>query len=165
MKKLFFALTLLVLPLFAMSKGIGYGNTEWGMSPDEVVTAQNGKAHLIKPDKYYNSWGKVRIDNVSIGHYLYNINFLFDASNRLTQVNVNNIDKSSGRTIQRQFDSLNQLLTQKYGEPLFKSNDAIIWQTANTTIELSKLVIDGVMAESSVTYTPNSKVINDTLNL
>jgi hypothetical protein len=162
MKKQFFALVLLVLPLIPMAKGAGYGHTEWGMRPSEVVTAQNGKAHLISPEKYPNSWGKVRIDDVNIGGSLYNVTFLFDASDHLIQTNVTSNEKKNEGIILRQFDSLHQLLTQKYGKPLFEGVNKVTWKIDDTTIELSKMVISGILAQTSVRYVPNSRVSNDT---
>jgi len=67
MKKLLMAFVILTLPVLAFAKGVGYGNTKWEMNPSEVVSAQGNGAHLISPEKYKDSVGKARIDNVSIG--------------------------------------------------------------------------------------------------
>jgi len=85
--------TLLVMPLLAHAGGAGYGNTKWDMRPSEVVAAQGNGAHLIAPEKYKGSVGKVRIDKVDIGSGLYNVNFLFDDSDRLVQTNVTSVEQ------------------------------------------------------------------------
>lgn len=93
MKKLLMAFVILTLPLLSLAKGIGYGNTKWGMNPSEVVAAQGSGAHLISPEKYNDNFGKVQIDNVSIGSGLYTVTFLFNSADRLVQTNVASNEK------------------------------------------------------------------------
>lgn len=165
MNKLFIALTFLLTPIFAVANGAGYGNTKWDMTPTQVVAAQGNGAHLISPEKFKGSFGKVRIDNVSIGSDLYTVTFLFDNSDRLVQTNVASNEKKNEGIIARQFGTLNQLLTQKYGKPEFSDSDKATWKLSDTTIELSKMVISGIMAQTIIRYIPNSRVVSDTSNL
>ena len=74
-------------------QGIGYGNTKWDMNPSEVIAAQGNGAHLISPEKYKDNFGKVQIDNVSIGSGLYTVTFLFNSADRLVQTNVASNEK------------------------------------------------------------------------
>lgn len=159
------AFVILTLPLLTFAKGVAYGNTKWDMNPSEVVAAQGNGAQLISPEKYKNSVGKVRIENVSIGSNLYTVTFLFDSSDRLVQTNVASNEKKNEGIIARQFGTLNQLLTQKYGNPQFKDTNKVTWKTVDTTIELSQMVISGIMAQTIVRYIPNSMVESDTSNL
>lgn len=165
MKKLLIAFVILTLPMLSFAKGIGYGNTKWDMSPSEVVAAQGNGAHLISPEKFKGSVGKVRIDNVSIGSGLYSVTFLFDSSDRLIQTNVASNEKKNEGIVARQFGTLNQLLTQKYGKPEFSDSDKATWKLPDTTVELSQMVISGIMAQTIVRYIPNSRVASDTSNL
>ena len=165
MKKPLLALFLLLLPVFAVAKGAGYSNTQWGMTPAEVVAAENGKAILITPVQYSGSLGKAQIPDITIGSHIYTVFFLFDAADRLIQTNLTSNEKKNGGIIDQQFESLHQLLTQKYGEPQFKSANKVTWRTADTTIELSKIVMRGIMAQTSVRYIPNTVVSSDTSNL
>ena len=71
MKKMLVALVLLLAPPWLSLWEVVTSNTKWDMSPSEVVTAQSNGAHLISPEKYNDNFGKVRIDNVSIGSGLY----------------------------------------------------------------------------------------------
>ncbi|MBJ4924063.1 hypothetical protein JGF34_25035, partial [Salmonella enterica subsp. enterica serovar Agona] len=64
MKKQILALALLSLPLIGMAKDSGYGNTEWGMTPNQVGAAQMGKAHLVPPQTYEGRWGREGIEDV-----------------------------------------------------------------------------------------------------
>lgn len=159
------ALAFLFAPILAFAGGSGYGNTKWYMSPSEVVAAQGNGAHLISPEKFKGSTGKVRIDNVSIGSDLYTVTFLFDISDRLMQTNVASNEKKNEGIVARQFGTLNQLLTQKYGKPEFSDADKATWKLSDTTIELSKMVISGIMAQTIIRYIPNSRVASDTSNL
>lgn len=165
MKKLLMAFVLLTLPVLAFAKGMGYGNTKWDMNPSEVVAAQGNGAHLISPEKYKGSVGKVRIDNVSIGSDLYTVTFLFGTSDRLVQTNVASNEKKNEGIVARQFGTLNQLLTQKYGKPEFSDSNKTTWKLPDTTVELSQMVISGIMAQTIFRYIPNSRVANDTSNL
>ena len=165
MKKFLVAVTFLVMPLLAHAGGAGYGNTKWDMRPSEVVAAQGNGAHLIVPEKYKGSVGKVRIDNLSIGSGLYTVNFLFDDSDRLIQTNVSSVEKKNEGIIARQFDTLNQLLTQKYGKPEFANAHSVTWKLPSTTVELSKMVISGIMAQTVIRYIPTSRIAQDTSNL
>ncbi|HGF5838857.1 TPA: hypothetical protein ACF3AF_001662 [Klebsiella pneumoniae] len=165
MKKMLVALVLLLAPLLAFAGGSGYGNTKWDMSPSEVVTAQGNGAHLISPEKYNDNFGKVRIDNVSIGSGLYTVTFLFNISDRLVQTNVASNEKKNEGIVARQFGTLNQLLTQKYGKPEFSDSNKATWKLPDTTVELSQMVISGIMAQTIVRYIPNSRVASDTSNL
>ncbi|CQR19858.1 TPA: hypothetical protein ACJGPK_004784 [Salmonella enterica subsp. enterica serovar Weltevreden] len=165
MKKQILALALLSLPLIGMAKDSGYGNTEWGMTPNQVVAAQKGKAHLIPPQKYKDQWGKVSIEDVNIGSGIYTVTFIFDASDKLVQTNVASKEKKNEGIANDQFNLLNQLLTQKYGKPQFVSDEKATWKTDTTTIELNKMIISGIMAQTLVRYIPNKTVISDTSNL
>ncbi|MDM6891336.1 hypothetical protein QUG40_22160, partial [Enterobacter cloacae] len=50
----------------------GYGKTSWGMTPSEVVQAEQGRAHLVSPPtKYKNSLGMVAVDKIDIGSSLF----------------------------------------------------------------------------------------------
>lgn len=165
MKKLLMAFVILTLPLLSIAKGIGYGNTKWDMNPSEVVAAQGNGAHLISPEKYKDNFGKVRIDNVSIGSGLYTVTFLFNSADRLVQTNVASNEKKNEGIAASQFGTLSQLLTQKYGKPEFSDSDKVTWKLPDTTVELSKMVISGIMAQTVVRYIPNSRVASDTSNL
>lgn len=165
MKKMLMAIAFLLTPVMALAGGVGYGNTKWDMNPTEVIAAQGNGAHLISPEKFKGSVGKVRIDNVSIGSGLYSVTFLFDSSDRLIQTNVSSLEKKNEGIVAGQFGTLNQLLTQKYGKPEFSDADKVTWKLQDTTVELSKLVISGIMAQTVVRYIPNNKVKSDTSNL
>lgn len=164
MKKQLIALSLLALPFFAVAKGTGYGNTDWGMTPSEVVAVQKG-AHLITPEKFKHAWGKVQTDNLTIGSGIYTIKYLFDGSDRLIQTNVSNNEKKNKGIINLHFDALHKMLTQKYGKPAFEGDDSVVWKVEDTSIELTRLIIANIMANVTVIYRPDTAISKDTSNL
>ncbi|EDO8732429.1 hypothetical protein IN26_21235, partial [Salmonella enterica] len=109
--------------------------------------------------------GKVSIEDVNIGSGIYTVTFIFDASDKLVQTNVASKEKKNEGIANNQFNTLNQLLTQKYGKPQFVSDEKATWKTDTTTIELNKMIISGIMAQTLVRYIPNKTVISDTSNL
>lgn len=165
MKRLLLSISFLLISTFALAGGEGYSKTVWGMSPDQVVEAEGGRAVLIKPEQFKNSWGKAKIDNVSIGGRPYTVTFLFDSQDKLVQTNVASNENKSSVIADSSFKNLAQLLTQKYGEPLFKAADKVTWKTSDTTIELTKVDIPRIVSQTIIRYIPNSKVAADTANL
>ncbi|MFS7385176.1 hypothetical protein [Rahnella sp. Larv3_ips] len=165
MKKHFLGAMLLCLPVLAIAQSeSGYGKTTWGMTPSQVVAAQGERARLIKPEKYKGSWGKVSINPVNIGASDYKVVFLFDDNDHLIQTNVSSLEQKNAGIIEDQFQNLRKLLTQKYGQPQF-DGETVTWKTAVTTIELSKMVITGIVAQVSIRYLPNQRVQGDTQDL
>ncbi|EPO4621392.1 hypothetical protein ACUAXQ_004886 [Escherichia coli] len=165
MKKIILVMLLLVMPITSFSKELGYGNTTWGMTPDEVLQTQNESQKLLPPEKYSNSKAKVKIDNVNIGSGMYTVNFLFDNSDHLIQTNITSNEANNIGIINLRFTELNKLLTQKYGKPEFQNNDLVNWKNASTSIELRKMVIPGISSKVMIRYTSLEKSENETKNL
>lgn len=162
MKKLLVTCAALLFPILSFA---GYSNTLWGMTPSQVIEAERDRAKIVSPIKYANGVGKAQINSVKVGSGQYTVTFIFDSNDRLVQTNLISDEKKSAGIANQSFKSLHQLLTQKYGEPSFKDTESITWKTDDTTIELRKLIIPGVMAQTSVRYIPNSKIESDTANL
>jgi hypothetical protein len=162
MKKL---LMICVASVMSMLSYAGYGDTQWGMSPAQVVEVEKDRAKMVEPIKYANGIGKAQINNISIASGDYTVTFIFDGNDRLVQTNLISNEKKSAGIADSRFKSLHQLLTQKYGEPSFKNSESATWKTGDTTIELRKTIIPGIMAQTSVRYIPNSKIEADTANL
>lgn len=151
---------------FAGEKMEGYGKSRWGMTPSQVVLAENGRAHFINPPAKYNAaLGSVGIDKVSIGYHDFKVVYQF-TNEHLTQVIVQSIENmNSGINIQS-FMNVESLLTQKYGQPSFKAEgENVVWNQPGTTIELSHLNIPGVTSLVTVRYTPASQTTKSTDNL
>ena len=108
LKKIAILSLLLISPILAFANGAGYGKTTWGMSPQEVVAVESNRATLIEPKKYSGAWGKVQINNVSIGSGSYTVDFLFDESDKLVQTNVTSNEKRNIGIANNNFKTLSQ---------------------------------------------------------
>lgn len=136
------------------------------MNPHQVVIAETGKAQTIEPKEYTGGLGKVRIDNVKIDGSTYTATFVFDESDQLIATYLVSNEKKNAGITNLEFNSLNKLLTQKYGNPQFRSSDTVTWKTSSTTIELKKIIINSISyANATVSYTPNNKAKDDASNL
>ncbi|MFW1863876.1 hypothetical protein ACG9XP_19050 [Acinetobacter baumannii] len=166
MKKIVLLLALVLFPVIALAKGLGYSNTQWGMNPEQVVKAEKGKAQIIKPKKYDSGLSKVQIEDLEIDKSKYTVNFIFDNSDQLIETIITSNEKESAGIINLQFSSLNKLLSQKYGKPQFSDEKTVTWKTNSTTIELSRIAIASIsFAQVSVSYYPNSKATIDASKL
>lgn len=123
-------------------------------------------AHIWSHHRKYNdNFGKVRIDNVSIGSGLYAVTFLFNIALIVLCNQCSQQWEENEGIVARQFGTLNQLLTQKYGKPEFSDSNKAAPKLPDTTVELSQMVISRIMAQIIVRYIPNSRVASDTSNL
>lgn len=166
MKRLFTVLALVLFPVLVFAKGIGYGNTQWGMNPNQVVIAEKGKAKIIEPKEFTGGLGKARAENIKIDGSTYTATYVFDDSNQLVATYLISNEKSSTGITNSEFNSLDKLLTQKYGKPQFKNENTVTWKTSSTTIELKKIIVNSISyASATVSYVPNSKVESDISNL
>ncbi|MGS7189328.1 hypothetical protein ACQ7NX_00690 [Enterobacter cloacae subsp. dissolvens] len=144
----------------------GYGKTSWGMTPTEVLQAEQGRAHLVNPPaKYKNSLGMVSVDKLEIGSHLFKVVYQF-TDNKLSQVLVQGLEEKNSGINRNTFASLESLLTQKYGQPNFKEEGKrVTWKREGTSIELTHLDIEGVITLVTVAYMPESETNKQTENL
>ena len=139
-----------------------YGKAIWGMSEQEVLAVEEGRiGKLKKPRKYKGSTGMLRIENLEIAHKNCYAEFLFDNSTKkLRQVNIK-FPKKADNTASL-FSSLEELLSQKYGAPIFKSkNHTVSWLNRGTKITLKFLYISGIVSDITVAYEPAEEGISD----
>jgi len=81
------------------------------------------------------------------------------------QTNITSNEKENEGVIALQYDRLSKLLTQKYGKPEYSSSESVTWKLPSTTVELCKLIISGVIAQTTIRYVPNGRISKDTSNL
>lgn len=166
MKKILTVLAMVLFPMLALAKGVGYGNTQWGMNPNQVVVAEKGKAQIIEPKEFTGGLGKVRAENVKIDGHTYTATYVFDESNQLVATYLISNEKGNAGITNLEFNSLDKLLTQKYGNAQFRNANTVTWKTNSMTIELKKIIVMSISyANATVSYMPNSKVRDDTSNL
>jgi hypothetical protein len=127
--------------------------THWGMSPDEVVKASNGKASLVSADvvaRADKSYGRVKLaestthlDNIPL-----NVGFIFSNETRsLVEVGLYKSDCSNSDT-----SALESRLGTDYGLPLSRENlillDRITWLDRSSSDRIVLVVFKGVDSTS-----------------
>lgn len=137
-----FALILFVPPSLAADEDprniTGYDKTRWGMSEDEVLTAEAPRAEkLEKPSTMVNGdLVTIVIKGVETEGIQFTAYFIFDSQNRkLVNVSLQSgadIGTDVGSTLAR----IERVLTEKYGQPDEKNGESLLWKLPKTTIEL-----------------------------
>lgn len=154
------------MPIIAIAKGSGYSNTEWGMNPKQVISVEKNKVKIIEPREYSTGWAKAENNEIKIDGSSYTATFVFDEKDALVATYLTSNTKDNIGIANLEFNTLEKLLNQKYGKPLYKSGDTVTWKTNSTSIELKKLIFNrGAFAQAVVNYEPASKSTRDTSNL
>jgi hypothetical protein len=136
------------------SKNIsGYGKTSWGMTPEQVLNAEPRANKLNKYKEYTDDkLGLLSIDSINLDGEKFKTIFIFDKTNKLRRVELENENDSLGMCLNdNTFSSIEKLLTEKYGIPTFKNphlendlaRDQATWKLTNTTIELISICRHG----------------------
>lgn len=169
MKKISFSIVLFLvfsISAIASDRIKGYGNSYWGMTTDEVISVENGRAHkIVPPLKYHETQGAVGIDKINIDGYDFKVVYQFKG-NVLAQVIVQSLNNKFVSINKMAFQSVESLLTQKYGIPKYKEPyKEIVWTHSGTNINLSHAIIDGISNFVTITYKPESEQDKKTENL
>ena len=135
---------------------LGWQNTRWGMTGDEIVRAVG--ADVVKRSerqRYHGAYSVLCIPNVSIGSHSFKVMFQMDeASERLSQVLVSyeDLELSDPRGV---FEVARCVLTERFDKPE-RVGTAEIWQwTFETTyIELSMTYLPGVLSGVCIRFFP-----------
>jgi|GEM_PF-679860 len=169
----FFYIFFLCIQLHAETKDIiGYGKTSWGMSLNEVLTAEPRAVKISQPETFPAGEFKegivlAVIRNIDIIDEKFDVLFLFNKSTeKLVQVKIKNAIMPVSFNTQL-FQSLEKSLTEKYGPPTYKSTEGIVsWKFEKTSIEL-ELMILGFMPGSKIwiSYEPSVTRENSTRDL
>ncbi|MDM6888667.1 hypothetical protein QUG40_08460, partial [Enterobacter cloacae] len=86
--------------------------------------------------------------------------------NKLSQVLVQGLEDKNAGINRNTFATLDSLLTQKYGQPSFREDGRrVVWKQDGTSIELSHLMIEGVVSLVTVAYMPEYQTKKQTENL
>jgi hypothetical protein len=137
----------------------GYGNTAWGMTPDQVLNAEAPRAErLEKPLKFKTGLGIMIIKEVQIGAAKFSPIFIFDESGqKLRQVNLTSFEKKNAEMSALSFSSIEKSLTEKYGAPIYKEEGRVAsWKLSKTSIDLRHSNFPGVLTQVTVSYRPSA---------
>jgi len=137
----------------------GYGKTAWGMTPDQVLSAEAPRAErLEKPLKFKTGLGIIIIKEVQIGAAKFSAIFIFDESGqKLRQVNLTSFEKKNAGMSALSFSSIEKFLTEKYGAPIYKEESRVAsWKLPKTSIDLRHSNIPGILTQVTVSYRPST---------
>jgi len=137
----------------------GYGNTAWGMTPDQVLNAEGPRAErLEKPLKFKTGLGIIIIKEVQVGVAEFSAIFIFDESGqKLRQVNLTSFEKKNAGMSALSFSSIEKSLTEKYGAPIYKEESRVAsWKLPKTSIDLRHSNIPGILTQVTVSYRPST---------
>lgn len=167
MKKILISAFLVVLPVISFAKlTTGYGNTEWGMTPAQVISAEKGRAKLVEPMNFHESYGRVQISDIDLGSVKYTATFLFDKNDKLIQTNLTSGNVQNEYIINSNFEYILENLTHKYGKPDYSGPHNASWKTKETTIQLKRSIDKRLsISEIFIRYVPNSTIAKTTSNL
>ncbi len=134
---------------------VGYGKTEWGMSPEKVLAAEPRAVKLESPvSNNDGSLGLIKIKELEIGNDLsartlkFDATFIFEKSGmKLQRVQLFSENYgTAGGVFFSDFSDIEKLLTVKYGEPAFKAANkitaqSVTWKFPSTNITLQTVVV------------------------
>lgn len=156
--------------LLAQTDNKVWKNLEWGMSEDQILTSlkDDGVFKLDKKETYdydgSNWYCMLGINNYIIGADQFKVRFLMNASDKLERILITYTGNVGAKS---SFDSLEKLLMEKYGLPVYLKNDITdygdydfsrSWESGNTTIDLDYQTFKTINVEHcSVQYRPKIK--------
>jgi hypothetical protein len=156
------SLMLLASPSIAQDV-LGWNDTRWGMTPEQVITATDGQAKTpTKLKKHQGLTGELEIEGLAVQGFTFHV-LLWFRDGKLDQVELEAQDVHHGMMEHRAkgarsgayYDELRTLLADKYGPPVTDSREMsngihTNWSFPNTTISMQ--VTPGFI-------TPTTKVI------
>ena len=146
----------------------GYGKTVWGMSEDEVLTAESPRVEkLDKPEKFTIGIATLSIKEIQIGVAKFRVLFIFNQNDmKLKQVILTSFEKNNPGINSNTFSSIEKLLIEKYGAPTYKEERRnASWKLQKTVIDLTHANISGIMTQVIVAYKPVESSVDASKNL
>jgi len=161
-KKRPFVLVLVVCLATAYSIGQekdikGWRNAKWGMSEDELLSTFRGEAvRLDKISEWPDMFASIWIKDYDIAGNNYDVFFQMDKKSKLLKQVL--IGGKGKREYSFEFQKLEQMLTEKYGAPSYKTSSNIAtkeaWNYPSTIIELLTLHVINRFSTLSLVYHP-----------
>jgi len=118
----------------------GWRGTEWGMSSDSVKNLFTNEITMLKKTNiYFNSFNPFMIKDYEISGHKFNVDFFFTGdTHKLDQIQIKSY---WSRDVA---NSLEIILTEKYGIPSFKAESPYKcqWKFESTLIEIEQVEIN-----------------------
>ena len=137
---------------------LGWQNTLWGMTQDEVIEVVNSRTLVeCAPVDYGTLYCPMHIENTKVGPYFFEVSFLFSKKNHLLErVTVRHTD-TPGTPMQVPFSVAMKVLTERFGPPAREgTSNTFIWQFPTTTIKLDMFDIQQVLSAVGIIFFPTA---------
>jgi hypothetical protein len=149
----------------------GWRQSKWGMTADQVIKAFNGEVvRLKKPDVFKDGHAPVGIESYALAGHKYKVSFVVNEKGKLHKVSLD-LQEEGNESI---FESLEKLLTEKYGKPSYQNNRRndgnlaqslsreTMWSFSKTTITLTyyELIASSSMHVVLLTYKAKNKELD-----
>lgn len=139
----------------------GWYKAQWGMTESEILETFKGQAvRLSKPRDHGKYVATVEIPKIETADMTLSVSFLMHKDSlKLARVQLQPINLGPGWIAH--FSHLEEVLTKKYGPPLYKDEKErnsymVIWQFPDTSIELSGMSSAGFYTGLVIiNYCPN----------
>lgn len=120
-----FALAILTTTVWADESLAGWKYLQWGMTPQEAITASKGEARFIRAGDdivcVFNSQKPFAIiPKEKVGDFWFKVALCSDSTKRLSSVGLDGIDSPNVYAVKR-------ALLARYGKPISDANNTIIW--------------------------------------
>jgi len=149
----------------------GWRYAEWGMTADQVIKVFKGEVEWFeKPAEFENGNAPIGIESYALAGHKYKVSFVLDKNSKLHMVSLD-LQEEGNEAI---FESLEKLLTEKYGTSSYKNNrrddgglapslyHETMWSFSKTTITLTyyELMTTTPMRVILLTYEAKNKELN-----
>lgn len=150
----------------------GWSKAKWGMTKKQVLAAFGDEAKSPPPrldGKRFGSEPGVTVPGLDIAGVTFTAELTFEEeTTRLDRIVLHSLDKKPSDTL---FDSLERLLTQRYGQPVRRDIRSVsklilsaMWVFPKTVIELEMIEAENVNVRSvTVLYFENKRSVVDKL--
>lgn len=116
----------------------GWTRAKWGMTEDQVITAFGGEVtRFAKPDSANGA--RIGIERLDLSGTTFKVYMSMDAGGKLERVLLSPIDPKAATD--GLFQSLQELLVEKYGRPWVTKEGRITdvqWTVGSTVIQLTR---------------------------
>lgn len=148
---------------------LGWQNGWWRMSTIELTETFPELKKLPKREVFQSNYAEYYLSEYQVGSDVYQVFFLMDGiTNRLVEVLFKSKEYPPDRPFTITFETLESLLTQKYGSPRYKNDDTKPgrlasaykkrqWVFPTTTIELDYAFLQDIKSSVTIRYFPTEK--------
>lgn len=142
-----------------MNDVLGWQNTRWGMTADEIISAVGlDRLRQIPLETGKDWYAELAIPDVDIGRNAFDITFQMSSeTDRLKQVLIRHED-ATNRPQEMQFQETLEIIAEKFGQPArIGTSNEWMWEFPTTTIFLEAFYIEDIASFIAVRFTPSQQ--------